>query len=94
MPEPRQITFTYKEVAEALVKKQDLTEGIWGLYLRFGIQAANIGPTPDSVHPAAIIPVLEIGLQKMDEGSNIAVDAAQVNPKAGVPTALKRRAKS
>ncbi len=83
MAEAKQIVFTYKEVAECLVKKQGITQGIWGLYIKFGIQGVNIGPTPDNVHPAAIVPVLEIGLQKMDEETNIAVDAAKLNPKAG-----------
>ena len=92
MAEAKQITFTYKEVAECLVKKQGLTEGIWGLYIKFGIQGANIGATPDNVHPAAIVPVLEIGLQKMDEEINIAVDAAKVNPKrTGKRIETKRR---
>jgi hypothetical protein len=31
--------------------------------------------------PAAVVPVLEIGLQKFEAESNIAVDAAKVNPK-------------
>ena len=94
MAETKQITFTYKEVVESLVSKQGLTDGIWGLYIKFGIQAANVGPTPNDVHPAAIIPVLEIGLQKMEEETNIAVDAAKVSPKQeAAPVAKKRRAK-
>lgn len=87
MGEPRQITFTFQEVVEALVKRQDLHEGIWGIFIRFGIQGANIGDSttksPDSLRPAAIVPLLEIGLQKFDEVSAISVDAAQVNPKVG-----------
>jgi hypothetical protein len=34
---------------------------------------------------AAIIPVLEIGLQKFEKESNIAVDAAKVNPQLQLP---------
>jgi hypothetical protein len=80
MPEPAQITFTYKEVAEILIKAQGIHEGIWGLFIKFGLNAANIGENEAALRPAAIIPVLEIGLQKMDKESNIAVDAAKVNP--------------
>lgn len=80
MAESKQIVFTYREVAESLVKRHGIHEGIWGLYIRFGIQGANIGPSEGEVHPAAIVPVLEIGLQKMDTENNIAVDAARVNP--------------
>jgi len=81
MPEASQITFSYKEVVEALVKKHGLQEGIWGLFVKFGIQGSNIGPTESDIKPAAIVPILELGLQKMDKESTIAVDAAKVNPK-------------
>ena len=81
MAEADRIVFTYKEVAESLVKKHQISEGIWGLYIKFGIQGANVGPTPDNVRPTAIIPVLEIGLQKMDALSSIAVDASELSPK-------------
>lgn len=81
MPEPGQIIFSYKEIAETLIKAQGLHEGIWGIFIKFGLNAANIGDNEAALRPAAIIPVLEIGLQKMDKESNIAVDAAKVNPK-------------
>lgn len=81
MPEISQITFSYRDLVEILVKQQDLHEGIWGLVLKFGIQATNIGPNDHDLKPAAIIPVLEIGLQKMDKETNLTVDAAKVNPK-------------
>ena len=80
MAESTQITYTHREVAEMLVKHQGLREGIWGLFLKFGIQAANIGPDAGQLVPAAIIPVLAIGLQKFDSENALAVDAAKVNP--------------
>jgi len=76
------ISFSHKEVAEALVRKLDLHSGIWGLYIEFGIGAANIGGGPDDLNPAAIVPVLKIGLQKFRELNAISVDAAKVNPQA------------
>ena len=97
MPEPTRIVFTYKEVVESLVRKQDIHEGIWGLYIRFGISAANIGSEPGAeLVPAAIIPVIEIGLQKFETETNLSVDAAAVNPptvekKEGMPK--KKRVK-
>jgi hypothetical protein len=91
MAEPNQIAFNFKEVAECLVKKQGITQGIWGIYFRFGLQATNMGPSPSDLHPAAIAVVLEIGLQKMEEESNLAVDAAKVNPKPGPDAAKPRR---
>jgi len=82
MAEASQIIFDFKEVAEALVKKQGLREGIWGLYVKFGIKAANIGGDESDLRPAAIIPILELGLQKFDTHNNLTVDAAKVNRKA------------
>lgn len=90
MAESKQIVFSYKEVAECLVKRQGLTEGIWGIYIRFGISAANMGPSPSDVRPTAIIPVLEIGLQRLEQESNITVDAAKVNPPSSKGRAGKR----
>ena len=81
MAEPSQIVFSYKEVAEALVKKYGLTEGIWGLWVKFGIKAANVGESDSDLKPTAIIPIVELGLQKFDKENNISVDASKVNPK-------------
>jgi hypothetical protein len=81
MAEPSQITFSFKEIAEALVKIQQIHEGIWGVYVKFGIGAANMGPSPTEMRPTAIIPVLELGIQKFDQESNMTVDASKVNPK-------------
>jgi hypothetical protein len=81
MPEATQIVFKHKELAELLVKSQGIHEGIWGLFLRFGIGGSNVGPSEADLNPAAIVPVLEIGLQKFEKETNISVDAAKVNPK-------------
>jgi hypothetical protein len=81
MPEATQITFKHKELVELLIKNQGLHEGLWGLFVRFGLGASNIGASDDQLQPAAIIPVLEIGLQKFEKETNISLDAAKVNPK-------------
>lgn len=94
MAEANQILFEYKEVAEALIKKQDLHEGLWGVYLEFGLGAANINSEqiPGSFTPAAIVPVRRIGLQRFPEANNLTVDAAQVNPpSASAKRPAKRR---
>lgn len=80
MAELGQITFTHKEVVEALVKQQGVHEGIWGIYIKFGIKGVNMGSSPADVVPTAIIPVLQIGLQRFEEENNLSVDAAKVNP--------------
>jgi len=80
MPEAKQVTFTYKELSEVLVKKLNLHEGIWGIYIEFAIQGANIKDPGGQVLPSAVVPVVKIGIQRMDEVNSISVDAALVNP--------------
>jgi len=80
MPEIGNIIFSYREVVTALLKAQGIHDGLWMLFVRFGLSAANVGPNDEELKPAAIIPILEIGLQKAEKESNLAVDAAKVNP--------------
>ncbi|MBA2526974.1 MAG: hypothetical protein H0V18_14515 [Pyrinomonadaceae bacterium] len=80
MAEATQILYTFKELAEILVKERDLHEGLWGVYVKFGIKAANVGETDADLRPTALVPVLELGLQKFDAVNNLSVDAAAVNP--------------
>jgi hypothetical protein len=87
MPEIGNILFSNKEVVTALVKAQGLHEGLWSLFIRFGLNAANLGPNEEELRPCAIIPILEIGLQKGEKENNITVDAAKVNPSAHVKEA-------
>lgn len=80
MAETNIVTFSYKEVVEALLKKQDIHEGTWALYVEFGIAAANAGPSDDQLSPSAIVPVAKIGLQRTEQKSNLSVNAAEANP--------------
>jgi len=80
MSEPEKMTFSHSQVTEALIKYNNIHEGLWGLYVEFGIAASNVGPSPDQINPAAIVPVLKIGLQKFDKPNNMTADAAVVNP--------------
>lgn len=81
MPETKNITFTHREVVEALIRYSDLHEGLWGLSIEFGFGAANVGSEPGAdIFPTAIVPVRKIGLSRFEEPSNLTVDAAKVNP--------------
>lgn len=82
MPEAKSYTFGYTELAEVLVKKLDIHEGLWGLYIEFNFGAANVGASPDgkSLAPAAIAAIKSIGIQRFDAPNNLTVDAAVVNP--------------
>lgn len=94
MPETKTITFDYKEIAEALVKRQRITEGLWGVYIEFGLQGANINisPSGEALIPAAIVPVLKIGIQRFDEPNQLTVDASALN-RVAAPTRRKSASK-
>ena len=89
MPEVTKLVFSHKEVVTALLKTQNIHEGIWGLYVEFGIGAANFGPTPNDIQPVAIVPVVKIGLQQFDSITNISVDATTANPSPRKNKAVK-----
>ena len=59
MSTPKQITFTYREIAEMLARDAGVQKGLWGLYVRFGLAAANIGASSDDMKPAAIVPIID-----------------------------------
>ena len=81
MSETTAIGFTHKDILELLLKKQKIHEGIWALRVKFGLNATNIGPSETDLNPAAIVAVVEIGIQKGEKESSIAVDAAKINPR-------------
>lgn len=83
MAETTQIMFSHKDTVTALIKAADIHEGIWMLAINFGLGATNVGQMEDGsdINPAAIIPVLKLGLQRADKLSAMAVDASEVNPK-------------
>lgn len=81
MPEAKNLVFTHKEVAEALIKEAKINEGLWGLYVEFGLTGANISSGPDGkLTPAAIVPVVKLGIQRFDRPNDLTVDASEVNP--------------
>lgn len=82
MADVNQYIFTPQAVAEALVKMQGLREGIWGLYVEFGVVSTTAGPSKEQQVPAAVVPVVKLGLQRMSAENSLAVDAAKVNPLA------------
>lgn len=85
--------FNFQELAEALVKKQQLHEGLWAVYIEFGIGAANINTKEGGKDylPAAIVPVKGIGLLRSTEESNLTIDAAIVNPATKSGRYVKQR---
>jgi hypothetical protein len=80
MPETEKLSLTHAELAEALVKHYDIHEGLWAIYVEFGLAGGNVGPDQSSINPAAIVPITKIGIQKVSESNNMTVDAVSVNP--------------
>ncbi len=80
MSGPNQIMFKVKQLAEILIKAQDLHEGHWGISVTFGLSAGNVGNATGDMFPSALIPITELGIQRFDEPNAMTVDAAIVNP--------------
>jgi len=80
MAKVNQYVFDFKEVVEALLRKQGIHEGIWGIFVEFGLAAANAGQTDEQLLPTAIIPIKKIGIHRLEKETNLAVDASKVNP--------------
>lgn len=82
MGEPQIITFSYKELATVLIKHQGIHEGLWSCTIQMGLQAAiiKVGSSEGDIAPAAIVPLLKVGIQKQDKPNPLTVDAAVVNP--------------
>jgi hypothetical protein len=80
MAEATQYMFKHQEVVTALIKHQGLHEGQWQIAIQFGFAAANVGADGSDLNPAAICPVIGVGLQRATEKTNLMVDAAKVNP--------------
>jgi hypothetical protein len=76
---------THRDVILALIKHQNIHEGVWQLYVEFGITAGNLPVSEENqdnlrLCPTAIIPIKTIGLMKVDKEGPLALDASKVNP--------------
>ena len=82
MAETKQLSFELTELAVALIKHQGIHDGSWIVGFEFNLAAANIGPTPEEVKPAAIVQVSKAVLMRQEPGHPISlvVDAKKVNP--------------
>jgi hypothetical protein len=80
MNENKKLLSTNKEVVTALIKQNNIHSGLWGLYVEFGLSAANVEKNPGDIYPAAIVPVVNIGIQLLETENNLSVNAEMVNP--------------
>jgi hypothetical protein len=90
MSEINQVTFSHKEVAEALIRYNNIHDGLWGLYVEFGLAGANVSLPPEgNLNPTAVVPIVKLGLQRFKEPNTLTADASVVNP-AAKPASKKR----
>jgi hypothetical protein len=93
MAEVQNYIFTLKEIAGALVKEQGIHEGLWAIYVEFGIGAGHIpaGPNTQEIMPAAVVPIVKMGIQRAEQPTPLTVDAAEVNPKQDASADRRKR---
>jgi len=79
-----QYSFNWKEIAELLVKHQNIREGEWMASVEFNLNVGVMGQNPADSRPGMMIQISSIQLVKAPPGSpsNLVVDAAKVNPKS------------
>jgi hypothetical protein len=80
----------HRELIELLLKRYGIHEGIWGVFVEFKFMSANIGPVGD-VLPASVTAVNRIGIQPFPEESNLAFDAAKLNPAKTAKKEIRKR---
>lgn len=79
MTDHKKFKYSMRELTEMLVKHEGLTEGKWMLSVEFGITATNLGPDSENLTPAAVVPIVNVGLIESDKINNLTVDAATYN---------------
>ncbi|MGB7815847.1 MAG: hypothetical protein WBL28_05810 [Methylotenera sp.] len=95
MADVTQLSFTHKEVIEALLLKQKINEGCWSLSINFGFGAITGGPSAEEAHPAAVVAVTGIGITKVEPGTpGIYIDASTLTPKPTKPRSDKKTSPS
>ena len=62
MSEEKKYLITYKEIVEYLLKKHDVHEGIWGIYVEFKFVGINAGGPGSDLIPASLSGVSKIGI--------------------------------
>jgi len=98
MAEITQYSFSFSQVAEALIKQQNLHEGEWVVGVEFVLNVGAMGMNPETVRPGAMVLANQLQLVKAIPGQQhppgFVVDAAVVNPaKATKESKPSKRAK-
>jgi hypothetical protein len=99
MAEATQYNFSLADIAEALIKRQNLHEGEWVVGVEFGLNVGAMGTSQEAIRPGVMVLANQIQLVKAIPGQphppGLVVDAAVVNPaKTTRETKPSKRAKS
>lgn len=74
-----------EELTRVLVQHFDVREGTWGVYVEFGIAGTNLHVQDAGLVPAAMVPIMKVGIREFPAGTPLAVDAASALPKDEAP---------
>jgi hypothetical protein len=82
MAEVSQYTFSWSEVTEALIKKQNIHEGKWMAVIEFAVTGGVVGQEPPDARPGLVAMANSIQLVRAQPTSaaHLVIDASQVNP--------------
>jgi hypothetical protein len=83
MADSTQYTFDLQEATVALIKHQDLHEGLWTIGFEISMGAGLFGPTPAEAKPGAFMQVSRVQLIRQTPGAletSKFIDAAEINP--------------
>lgn len=78
MAEVSQYEFSLADVAELLIHKAGIQEGLWTIGVNFAIGVAAAGPDKDHVRPSALVSVDHLVLTRAADIGPLTFDAAQV----------------
>ena len=70
---------TLKEIAELLIRHNNLTSGFYEASVEINFTVGNVGITPDQAKPSAIVSFSRIGLARAASDAPMAVDASKVS---------------
>lgn len=92
-PQAQDIVATYelKEIAEMLIRRNNLHEGMYDLTLEFGLFVGAVGPSPSEVTPGVMVGVRHIGIMKTAKMGPSTVNAAEVNPPPAAKKATSKK---
>lgn len=86
MPEINTYTVKPRELVELIIKASGVHDGKWFLAATYGMAVTNVGPGPGELTPGAVIGLQSLAIQRdtpeTPAPEGMAVDAAEVNPKA------------